>query len=275
MLRVSVFAFASLVISSTIAPADSHPPQSARDAAWAAIDHGLHSGYVVHREQAVAALSTIDPSDQDALHRVLDALKSDNDPRVRRQAALALGQMKARQAIPELKAALQDTPEVAFAAAKSLTDLGDQSGQAMLVAVLSGQRKDTPGMMTNAKREAEKRLHHPQGLFLMGAEDATGAFFGPAGMGLAAVTDAADLHSKGEPGRAAAAAYLTKDPDPYAVTLLEWALNDDSSLVRAEAAKGLGTRGNAQTVGKLVPLLHDDKNLVRTMAAASIIRLTP
>ena len=77
------------------------------------------------------------------------------------------------------------------------------------------------------------------------------------------------------PGRAAAAAYLAKDPDPYAVTLLEWALGDDSSFVRVEAAKGLGQRGNAASVAKLVPLLQDRKNSVRTMAAASIIRLTP
>jgi len=207
--------------------------------------------------------------------RLETALKNDKSPRVRAQAALALGQMKATSAIPALKDALEDTTEVAFAAAKSLTDLGDKAGQGMLVAVLSGERKDTPGMMTNARREAERRLKHPEGLLLMGAEDATGAMFGPAAMGFTAVKDAADLHGKGAPGRAAAAAYLAKDPDPYAVALLEWALSDDNSFVRVEAAKGLGQRGNAGSVGKLVPLLQDGKNSVRVMAAASIIRLTP
>ena len=48
-------------------------------------------------------------------------------------------------------------------------------------------------MMTNAKREAQRRLRHPKGLFLMGAEDATGAMFGPAAMGFTAVQDAANV----------------------------------------------------------------------------------
>jgi HEAT repeat protein len=81
------------------------------------------------------------------------------------------------------------------------------------------------------------------------------------------------LQQKGAPGRAAAAAYLAKDPDPYAVTLLEWALGDDNHLVRAEAAKALGERGNAESIGKLEPLLRDEHTIVRSMAAASIIRL--
>ena len=48
------------------------------------------------------------------------------------------------------------TGEVAFAAAKALTDIGDPSGRPMLIAVLAGERKDTPSMMTNAMREAKK-----------------------------------------------------------------------------------------------------------------------
>jgi HEAT repeat protein len=67
---------------------------------------------------------------------------------------------------------------------------------------------------------------------------------------------------------------VAKEPGPYAITLLEWALSDDNHLVRAEAAKGLGERGNAGSIAKLQPLLRDNHNSVRTMAAASIIRLT-
>lgn len=249
--------------------------QSPRDAAWAAIDKGLKAGDVDHRRQAAVALATIDPTNQKAVDKLLNALKNDKSARMRQQAALALGQMKAKQSIPALKDALEDTDEVAFAAAKSLTDLGDETGQGLLVAVLSGERKDTAGIMTNARREAEKRLHHPKGLVLMGAEDGIGSMFGPAAMAVTAVQDISDLHGKGAPGRAAAAAYLVKDPDPYAVTLLEWALTDDSSFVRVEAAKGLGQRGNASSIPKLLPLLQDGKNSVRTMAAAAIIRLTP
>ena len=88
-----------------------------------------------------------------------------------------------------------------------------------------------------------------------------------------AFKDTARLSGKGAPARAAAAAYLAKDPDPYAVTLLEWALQDDSKMVRLEAAKALGQRGNAETIPKLEELLDDDHTAVRAMAAASIIRL--
>jgi HEAT repeat protein len=117
-------------------------------------------------------------------------------------------------------------------------------------------------------------MKHPEGLALLGAENAAGSMFGPAGMAITAARDAMDLKGKGSPGRAAAAAYLAKDSDPYSVMLLEWALDDDSRLVRIEAAKGLGSRGNSDSIPKLEKLLDDDHTGVRAMAAASIIRLT-
>jgi HEAT repeat protein len=244
---------------------------SAQDEAWAALDQSLKAG-TEHRIQALSALATIRGSNEEAVKRALDALQ-DKDAQVRQAAALALGQMKAKQAVPDLKRALDDTGEVAFAAAKALTDIGDPSGRDMLIAVLAGERKDTPGLMANAMRDAKHRLHHPQGLVLMGAEDAAGAMFGPASWGIEATKDAIDLKGKGTPGRAAAAAYLAKDTDPYAVKLLEWALGDDNQFVRVEAAKGLGERGNAESVPKLQNVLTDSHTRVRAMAAASIINL--
>src|SRR5438874_961594 len=180
--------------------------------------------------QALAALSTIRGSDDAAAKRAEAALH-DHSGQVRREAALALGRMHATQSIPALKDALEDTGEVAFAAAKSLTELGDPAGRGMLLAVLAGERKDTPGLLTNALRDAKKRIRHPEGLILMGVEDATGTFFGPAAMAIPAGKSFIDLKGKGAPGRAAAAAYLAKDQDPYAVALLEWALVDGGHLV--------------------------------------------
>ena len=268
MWRVSVISLVSIV-SFTASAAENLPSTSE---AWAQLDKGLKSGSLEHRRQALLALATIEGSNQDAVRRGEEALH-DSDARVRQQAALTLGEMKATSAIPALKAALDDHGEVAFAAAKALTDLGDPSGRDMLIAVLAGDRSATPGMMTNAVREAQRRVKHPQGLILMGAEDAAGTMFGPAGMAITAITDAAHLKSKGAPARAAAAAYLAKDTDRYAVTLLEWALADESRWVRIEAAKGVGLRGNADNIPALEPLLKDDHNAVRCMAAASIIRL--
>jgi HEAT repeat protein len=268
MRRVSVLAILSSVCFCSGFAAEGDVKQ----AAWAQIDRGLKSGDFEHRRQALLALATVDGSDREAVRRVEAALH-DSDGRVRQQAALALGQMKATSAIPALKQALDDHGEVAFAAAKALTDLGDPSGRDMLIAVVAGDRSANPGITTNMIREAQRRVKHPQGMVLMGAEDAAGTMFGPAGMGLTAITEVAHLKSKGSPARAAAVAYIAKDPDPYAVTLLEWALGDDSRWVRIEAAKGVGQRGNAASIPLLEPLLKDDHNAVRCMAAAAIIRL--
>ncbi|HXE61930.1 MAG TPA: HEAT repeat domain-containing protein [Bryobacteraceae bacterium] len=243
-----------------------------RSQAWKLLDESLREGYYEHRQQALAALATVGYPDPDVVKHVLAALQ-DKEPLVRCQAALALGDLKATSAIPDLKRALDDTPEVSFAAAKALTTMGDSSGRDILIAVLSGQRRDTPGMWTNAMREARKRLHHPEGLLLMGSQDAVGAMFGPASMVIPAIRDTTALQGKGTPGRAAAVAYLAKYPDPYAVNLLEWALKDDNQFIRLEAAKDLGDRGDSGSIPKLEALWLDNENIVRDMAAASILRI--
>jgi len=224
-----------------------------------------------HRLQGLAAIGTISGTDERAVKIAIDALR-DHDAQVRAAAANALGQMKATQAAPDLKAALDDTGEVAFAAAKALCDIGDPSGRAMVVAVIAGERKDTPGILTNAVRDARKKFHHPEGVLLLGGQEAAGSFFPPAGMGIVAVKDAFKL--RGTSGQASAAEALAKDPEPYAVTLLEWALTDDKWEVRSAAAKALGERGTADSKSKLGTAMITDKHTaVRTLAAAVIIRI--
>jgi HEAT repeat protein len=241
--------------------------------AWHVLDESLKDGNSDHVQQALASMATLEESDPEAVQRAQKALH-DKDLFVRRSAAIALGELQAKSSIPELKAALDDDSlEVSFAAAKALTQLGDTAGRDVLIQVLEGERKDAPGLMTNAMRDAKQKLRHPEGLFLMGAEDATGAMFGPVSMVFPAIKDTADLKSKGAPGRAAAVAYLAKYPDEYAVQLLEWALKDDNQFVCLEAEKALGERGNAGSIEKLRPLLHDKQNIVRDMAAASVLRI--
>jgi len=92
-------------------------------------------------------------------------------------------------------------------------------------------------------------------------------------MGIEAVKDTADLKGNGTAGRAAAAAYLAKDPDGYAIPLLEWALGDDNQWVRLEAAQALGARGGQASIPKLEFTLGDSHNAVCDMAAASILRI--
>ncbi|HKD08173.1 MAG TPA: HEAT repeat domain-containing protein [Bryobacteraceae bacterium] len=249
------------------------PNKSAESAAWSVLDEALNGGSAEHREHGLLALSTIGEPNPEAVKRAEAALK-DKDSQVRETAALALGELNATGSIPALKSALDDSPEVAFAAAKSLTRIGDPAGRDMLVAVLAGERKDGPGMVSGAVRKAKDKMHHPGDLALTGAKDATGAMFGPVSLAIPVTKDLIEMKGKGAPGRAAAAAYLARYPDSYSITLLEWALNDDEGLVRLEAAKGLGERGNADSVPKLQALLSDPHSLVRDMAAAAIIRIS-
>src|SRR5689334_24647268 len=102
--RVSVFA----ILLNVAAVAATDPVVGA----WAAIDRGLHSGDFEHRRQALVALSTIPGTNLEAVRRVEGVLKNDKDARVRQEAALALGQMKATSAIPSLRTALDDDGEV-------------------------------------------------------------------------------------------------------------------------------------------------------------------
>lgn len=258
-----------LVLLGTIHGADLG---SAGQGAWDVIDKSLHDGSPERRQQCINALSTMGEN-EGAVKRV-ESLLDDKEVAVRVTAALALGNMKAHAAAHRLEQALDDNaPEVQFAAAKALAEIGDNAGESMLIAVLAGQRKDAPGMMTNAMRKAKDKLHHPADLALMGAQDATGAMFGPVSFAIPAVKDAVEMRSNGTPGRAAAAAYLVKDPDPYAIALLEWALRDDSQFVRMEAARGLGQRGSSENIPKLQGALSDQHTMVRDMAAAAILRI--
>jgi HEAT repeat protein len=246
--------------------------QTAVKDAWAVLDKSL-AGNSDHRQEALASIGTIAVNDPEAVQRARTAL-GDKDGQVRIAAALALGELRAESAIPDLTKALDDSAEVSFAAAKALTQLGDPTGREVLIAVLTGERKDAPGIFGNAARKAKDKMHHPDGLLLMGAQDATGAMFGPVSFVIPAVKDTLEMRKNGTPGRAVAVAYLARYPDANAIQLLEWALGDESRYVRLEAAKELGERGNGGSIAKLEPLLRDEHTMIRDMAAASIIRIT-
>jgi HEAT repeat protein len=239
--------------------------------AWDVLDKSL-AGNSDHRQEALASIATIALNDREAVQRARTAL-ADKDSQVRVAAALALGELRGQSAIPDLTKALDDSAEVSFAAAQSLTQLGDPAGREVLIAVLNGDRKDAPGIFGSAARKAKDKMHHPEGLLLMGARDATGAMFGPVSFVIPVVKDTIELRKSGTPGRAVAVAYLARYPDANAIQLLEWALGDESRYVRLEAAKELGERGNSASIAKLEPVLRDEHTMIRDMAAASIIRI--
>ena len=238
--------------------------------AWDALKQGLAESDAARRKNAVAAIGTVGNSSE-AVQLVIGALQ-DKDVEVRQTAANTLGQMGSPEAIPALKTALDDKPEVSFTAAKALWALGDQGGREIFQEVLEGERKDAPGKIHNA---IKKKLA-PGELAMMGAENAGGVLLGPGSIGIVAIREAVkDLKGDtGAPGRSEAAGILAKDQDPYALTLLEWALADQNWAVRLAVAKALGERGNQDTIPKLSMLLNDNRHAVRYMAAASMIRLS-
>ena len=251
--------------------ASSRPAQTpAEMTAWDTLRQGVADDDAAHRTTAIAAVGTIGPS-SDAIKLVEVGLR-DKDAAVRQTAANTLGEMGSPEAIPALKTALDDKPEISFTAAKALWNLGDPTGREIFQEVLEGERTDAPGKLHNA---IKKKLA-PGELALMGAQGATGALLGPASIGITAIREAVKdtKGDTGAPGRAEAAGVLAKDQDAYALTLLEWALSDHNWAVRLAVAKALGDRGNQNTIPKLSALLNDDRHAVRYMAAASMIRLT-
>lgn len=267
------FIFILLTVGATLRAAPVVEPEQA---SWAVLDQAAQAGNTDVRLNAVAALEFMGGDNQQAVDRLVIYLKKDRDTRVRKEAALALGRMKAAAAIPALKLALNDNNEVSFGAAQALMFMGDESGRPKLVAVLAGQQSAGAGMITNAKRDAGKKMHHPGGIALMAVGGATSAMLPGSGIAISALTNANGLRGKSAPGEVAAIQCLArdKDSDPSGLTPVEGALSNKNPTVRAEAAKGLGELGNSASIAKLQPLLKDRHSGVRTMAAASIIRIS-
>jgi hypothetical protein len=241
--------------------------------AWISLNQGVADNDTNHRKEAIEAAGTVG-SVREAVKLVAKGLE-DKEVLNRQTAAATLGQMGSQDAIPYLKNALEDKPEVAFTAAKALWNLGDTTGRTIFQEVLEGERPNGPTKMQKAMKDAKKRLK-PDQLALMGVSEAAGVL-GPAGIAVQAVKEALKEvkgASSGIPGRALAADVLGKDSDPYALTLLEWALGDNNWAVRVAVCKALGERGNDGTIAKLQPLLNDDHHAVRYMAAASMVKLS-
>jgi hypothetical protein len=130
------------------------------------------------------------------------------------------------------KAWLDDQPEVAVQAAKSLWAMGDRGGREVVERLYTGEEKGGPGFFGSEIRDAKDTLHNP---VTMGVNEASGA-----------------------PGRAIAASLLSEDCNTRAAQLMEWSLaNDRSRVVRAASAKGLGRCGNISTIPKLMLLLAE------------------
>jgi HEAT repeat protein len=238
---------------------------SVLDEEWAILRNGISDQSPSNRVQAIAALATLGAMPP-AVQLVEPAL-SDKDWRVRHQAAIALGLMGAKGSIPKLREALKDQiPAVSFVASKSLWELGDHSGERVLLDVLRGIRGASIGTVETARMKARDR----NSLLLMGLREGI-SFFGPFGIGIDAIQM---LRKDGSAtARAVSAMLLAADPDPAALAALESALDDKNWAVRAAAVQALGLRGDHSAIRALQQHLWGEHDAVRYMAAASLVRL--
>jgi HEAT repeat protein len=239
-------------------------------AAWDTLAEDIRSDRESHRSAALAALAVIGRRD-DTLPLLESALE-DKHPSIRKNAALALGDLQARSSAVKLRNMLDDpSPEVSFAAASALWKMQDHSGRDVLITTLSGQRKGD-GVVKSGMKNTYQRYRDPKQLAVMGAREAAGTFLGPASMGVGVAQELMKDHSA--PARAASADLLSKDPTPDAIHELTLALTDKNWAVRAAAAQALAKSPGQVSPEVFEPLLIDDNMAVRDTAAAGIIRIT-
>jgi HEAT repeat protein len=217
------------------------------------------------RAQAISVLGLL-PGNSSAEAMAKEALRDDK-PDVRAAAATALGMMRARQAVPELREAEDDPdPSVALAAANSLLQLGDEEGYDVYYAVLTGKRKGHPSLIAEEKRT----LHDPKKMAEVGFEEGIG-FVPFAGIGWDALRTV--LKNDNTPIRAAAAKKLAPDLDPKTASALLGAASDKNWIVRAAALEAIALRDDPALLPQVIRYFADPKEKVRLVAAACVIRL--
>jgi HEAT repeat protein len=218
------------------------------------------------RALAVRALGLL-PGNAEAEESAKNAL-SDEKPNVRLAAAVALGAMHAEHAKIELEGALEDSqPAVVLAAANSLLLIHDDLGYDIYFAVLTGERRADKGLI---KGQLDT-LKNKKQMEKLGFEEGIG-FIPFAGMGYEAFKTVAKDDSS--PVRAAAAKQLAHDPDPATGKALVAATTDKKWQVRAAALEAIAQRDDRSLLSNIAPALDDEKDVVRFTAAACVARLS-
>jgi HEAT repeat protein len=240
---------------------------SPRHKAWDMLETAAFSKRTVDRSNGIRALGLIRDNNQ-ARELAENALK-DQNPDVRKAAAIALGQMHARQSIPELQHALDDRRiPVVMAAAQSLRELNDEkSAYELYYELLVGERKSNDGLIA----QQLQTLKNPKELAKIGFSEGIG-YIPFAGIGWDAYRT---IHKKDEnPVRAVAATFLAHDPDPASARALVQATSDRDWIVRAAAVEAIAQRGDASLLPSVEIKFSDRNPKVRYSAAAAVIRLS-
>src|SRR5713101_555618 len=248
------------------APSLQAPPQAADERAWGILREGMKDDSADKRAKAVRSLGLL-PGSTEAEKAAINALQ-DKNPNVRMAAAAALGSMQAQHANLELEGALQDSePMVVLAAANSLLLLHDDVGYDIYYDVLTGERRASKGLI----KEELSTFKDKKKLAELGLEEGIG-FIPFAGMGYEALKTVTKDDSS--PVRAGAAKQLAHDPNPGTAKALEKATTDKNWAVRAAALEAISQRGDRSLVSGVMTALDDTKDEVRFTAAACVVHLS-
>jgi HEAT repeat protein len=247
-------------------PAPAKAPLPPKEQAWQILEGACTGDKAGDRATAVLVLGLI-PNDSKSTRLAQKAL-TDDRPEVRAAAAAALGNMQSRVSIPKLKAAMDDPdPAVALAAAHSLDLMHDNSAYEVYYAVLNGERKAGKGLI----KSETAILHDPKKMAELGFEEGIG-FIPFAGIGWGAIK--AIRKDDSSPVRAAAAKVLARDPDPATTKALVEAAGDNSWIVQAAALEALAKRGDPSALPTVARYMSDDKRAIKFTAAAAVIHLS-
>ncbi len=137
----------------------------------------------------------------------------------------------------------------------------------MYLEVLNGERKSGKGLVASQMSV----LHDPKKIAELGFEEGIG-FVPFAGIGWGAIK--AIRKDDSSPVRAAAAKVLARDPDPATTRALAEATGDNSWIVRAAALEALAKRGDPSGLETVEKYMSDDKGAIKFTAAAAVIRLS-
>ncbi len=246
------------------AETSSKPP---KDQAWDLLKSGLNDDSPEKRATAVRVLSLL-TGETRAMTLACDALDNAK-PQVRVAAAIALGELHAKAAIPKLEKALSDKePVVVLAVAHSLLTMKDATAYQVYYEILTGERKGSKGLLAGEL----DTLRDPKKMALLGFQEGIG-FVPFAGMGYTAIRTI--VKDDSSPVRAAAARVLADDRDPdIDDALVQVAIGDKSQLVRTAALDALARRGNPKVIDRIAPALSDEKDSVKYTAAAAIVHLS-
>lgn len=240
--------------------------QTPKEQAWNMLESACTGDKTTSRAIGIRVLGLM-PNNAKAGALARRALQ-DGSPEVRMAAAAALGDMRSRASIPQLIKALDDKdPSVALSAAHSLDLMHDKAAYEVYYEILNGDRKTGRGLIASHK----STLSDPKKMAQLGFEEGIG-FIPFAGIGWGAIK----MISKDDtsPVRAAAAKVLANDPDPATTKALSDAVSDKSWLVRAATLEALARRGDPSVLPAVEPGLSDEKDVVKYTAAAAVLRLT-